>query len=194
MKKIILSLTVFLLIGITYSSFGQSENYLKNRIILEGTYIRNLGDFSNTWDNATGAYLTYGIAFPEHNFLMFRIGFLSNSLNNNLKDSVNYNDATLTIVPLEIGGRYYFTNTRFMPFVQFINGLNLVFENTDLSGEPEERTLVKYAWQVGFGLAINLLSNLNFDASVNYQSNFYETDAMNTGFEYAFGIGYALGD
>ena len=193
MKKIILSLTVFLLIGTTYSSFGQSENYLKNRIILEGTYIRNLGNFSSTWDNAAGGYLTYGMAFPEHNLLMFRIGFLSNSLNNNLADSADYNEASLTIMPIEIGGRYYFTNTRFMPFVQFINGINLVFQNADLDGQPNEKTLVKYAWQVGFGLTINLLGNLNVDASVNYQSNFYETDAMNTGFEYAFGIGYALG-
>ena len=80
-----------------------------------------------------------------------------------------------------------------MPFVQFINGINLVFQNADLDGQPNEKTLVKYAWQVGFGLTINLLGNLNVDASVNYQSNFYETDAMNTGFEYAFGIGYALG-
>jgi len=54
--------------------------------------------------------------------------------------------------------------------------------------------MVKYAWQVGIGVTVNLMSSLNLDIGVNYQSNFYQHDAMNTGFEYAFGIGYALGN
>jgi opacity protein-like surface antigen len=54
--------------------------------------------------------------------------------------------------------------------------------------------MVKYAWQVGFGVTVNLIDNLSVDVGVNYQSNFYETEAMNTGFEYAFRIGYTLGN
>lgn len=194
MKKLFLVLLPIILVGGSiHTGFAQSENYLKSRIMVEGLYLRNLGNFSDTWSNATGGYVTYGMAFPDHNLLMFKIGLINNQLQKNLKDSVNYQDAYLTIVPIEIGGRYYFTNSRFMAFVQFINGLNLVFQNTDLDGEPDEKTLVKYAWQVGFGITINMLRNLNLDLSVNYQSNFYETDAMNTGFEYTLGIGYHLG-
>jgi len=188
MKKILQMILTSLLIGSALNIFAQSDQYLKNRIIVEGLYIRNLGHFSEVWANAAGGYIGYGIAFPDHNLLMMRTGFISNTL----KDGVNYQDASSTIIPLEIGGRYYFVDHRFMPFVQFMNGLNIVFENTNLEGEKEDKTLVKYAWQVGFGLTVNLLSNLNLDIGVNYQSNFYKTEAMNTGFKYVFGIGFAL--
>jgi hypothetical protein len=156
--------------------------------MVEGLYIRNLGPFSEVWSNAAGGYIGYGIAFPDHNLLMLRTGFISNSL----KDGVNYQDASSTIIPLEIGGRYYFVDNRFMPFVQFMNGLNLIFENTSLEGEKSDKTLLKYAWNVGFGITVNLISNLNLDVGVNYQSNFYKTEAMNTGFKYTAGIGFAL--
>ena len=190
MKKINLIVMVIIIAGTFSQSFAQSESYLKNRIILEGLYLRNLGNFGDVWANASGGYISYGIAFPEHNYLMFRVGYI----NNKLKDGVEYNDASLSIVPLEIGGRYYFTDTRFMPFVQFINGLNIISENTNLEGEMKDETLVKYAWQVGLGLTINIVSFLSLDVGVNYQSNFYEAEAMNTGFEYAAGIGIAVGN
>lgn len=190
MKKIFLIVTILILSSSAFSICAQSEKYLKNRIILEGFYIRNLGHFSEVWENAAGGYVGYGIAFPDHNLLMLRTGYIKN----NLKDGVDYQEASSTIIPLEIGGRYYFVDHRFMPFVLFMNGLNIVIENTNLEGIKEDRTLVKYAWIVGFGLTINLISNLNLDIGVNYQSSFYTTEAMNTGFKYVAGIGFAVGN
>ncbi len=190
MKKIFLIIAILLFTGPIFNVIAQSEKYLKNRIIVEGFYIRNLGNFSEVWANASGGYIGYGIAFPDHNLLMIRTGVI----NNNLENGVNYQDASSLIIPLEIGGRYYFVDDRFMPFIQFMNGLNIVFENTNLEGEKEDKTLVKYAWQVGFGLTINLISSLNLDVGVNYQSNFYETEAMNTGFKYVIGFGFAVGN
>ncbi len=190
MRKINLLVIIILVIGAFSYSFAQSDSYLKNKIIVEGFYLRNLGNFSSVWENASGGYISYGIAFPEHNYLMFRVGYI----NNKLRDDVEVNDATLSIVPLEIGGRYYFTDTRFMPFIQFINGLNIVSETINLEGNQEDKTFVKYAWQVGFGLTINIVSFLSLDVSANYQSNFYEPEAMNTGFEYTVGIGFAIGN
>jgi len=188
MKKIILTTLIVLLTSSIFTSFAQSGTYLKDRVLVEGFYTRNLGNFGDVWTNASGGYIGYSIAFPDHNLLMIRTGFISNTIN----DEVNYQDASLTMIPIEIGGRYYFFDDRFMPFFQFMNGLNLVFENTNLEGESEDKTMLKYAWQVGFGLTVNVISNLSLDIGVNYQSNFYQHDAMNTGFEYAFGIGYAL--
>lgn len=188
MKKILLITLILLFSGAVLISFAQSNKYLKNRIMIEGLYLRNLGNFSQVWSNAAGGYIGYGIAFPDHNLLMFRTGFISNKL----KDNVDYGDASSTIIPLEIGGRYYFVDSRFMPFFQFMNGLNIIFENINLEGEKEDKTLVKYAWQVGIGLTINLIENLSVDVGANYQSNFYLTEAMNNGFEYVFGIGFTL--
>ena len=190
MKKINILVIIILAAGSFSLAFSQTDSYLKNRIIVEGLYLRNLGNFSEVWANASGGYVSYGIAFPEHNLLMFRVGYI----NNKLKDGVEITDASLTIVPLEIGGRYYFTDTRFMPFFQFMNGINIVSEDTNLEGEKKEETLVRYAWQVGFGLTFNIVSFLSLDLSANYQSNFYQHDAMNTGFEYTLGIGFEVGN
>jgi len=190
MKKVLLLTMLFLLTGTLLTSFAQSEKYLKNRIMVEGMYIRNLGNFSDVWSKAAGGYISYSIAFPEHSLLMMRTGFISNTL----KDGVEYQDASSAIIPLEIGGRYYFIDSRFMPFFQFMNGINILFENTNLEGEKDDKSLVKYAWQVGFGVTINLIENLNIDVGANYQSNFYQKEAMNTGIEYAVGLGYTIGD
>jgi len=196
MKKIILTLIIILSVGSLFTSFAQSDTYLKNRIFAEGLYIRNIGNFGDVWANASGGYLGYGIAFPDHNYLMMRTGIINNKLKDELstEDSLAYDDAYLTMVPIEIGGRYYFIDHMFMPFVQFMTGLNFVFENEDLVGENEDKNLVKFAWQVGFGFTVNVISNLSIDLGVNYQSNFYDDDAMNTGFEYTIGLGYALGN
>ena len=188
MKKVLLVTLLLLFSGTVFSSFAQTDSYLKNRILVEGLYLRNLGNFSQVWSTAAGGYVGYSIAFPAHNLLMMRTGFISNSL----RDNTEIEDASLTIIPLEIGGRYYFTDSRLMPFFQFINGLNIIFENINLEGEKEDKTLVKYSWQVGVGLTINLTNNFNVDVGANYQSNFYEKEAMNTGFEYVIGLGLAL--
>ena len=196
MKKIILTIIIILSVGSLFTSFAQSDTYLKNRIFVEGLYIRNIGNFGDVWANASGGYLGYGIAFPDHNYLMMRTGIISNKLKDEFstEDSLTYEDAYLTMVPIEIGGRYYFIDHMFMPYVQFMTGLNLVFQNEDYVGENEDENLVKFAWQVGFGFTVNLISNLSIDLGVNYQSNFYDDDAMNTGFEYTIGLGYALGN
>ncbi|MGE5807049.1 MAG: hypothetical protein ACM34O_11440 [Ignavibacteria bacterium] len=188
LRKILLLTAAVILTAAVKDGFAQQEKYLKNRIMIEGFYIRNLGNFAEVWENASGGYIGYSIAFPDHNLLIMRTGFINNSP----KDSTGYEDASLTIIPIELGGRYYFSDDTFMPFVQFMPGLNLVFENMNLEGEKENRTLVKFAWQVGFGLTFNITRIFNFDIGVNYQSNFYQHDAMNTGFEYAIGFGASL--
>nr|MCU0407197.1 hypothetical protein [Ignavibacteriaceae bacterium] len=50
--------------------------------------IRNIGNFGSVWSNASGGYLGYGIAFPDHNYLMMRAGYI----NNKLKDNPNTQD------------------------------------------------------------------------------------------------------
>ena len=91
MKKINILIVIILTAGAFSQIFAQSDSYLKNRIMVEGMYLRNLGNFSDVWANASGGYIRYGIAFPAHNYLMFRAGYI----NNKLKDGVEYNDASL---------------------------------------------------------------------------------------------------
>ena len=80
MKKIFLSIIIVTIAGTIYTGYAQSETYLKNRILVEGFYIRNLGNFGDVWTNASGGYVGYSIAFPDHNLLMMRTGFINNEL------------------------------------------------------------------------------------------------------------------
>jgi hypothetical protein len=172
--------------------------FLSDVIIVQGLYLRSLGNFGEVWANATGGYVGYGMFFAKHNMLNFQVGYL----NYKLKDGLENDGADLTVIPLLIGGRYFFIDARFMPYFTFMNGINIINqtigfhvdeeENIHFDDESGDETLVRYAWQVGFGIMINIVSSLNVDLAVKYNSHFYHTEAMNTGFEYGFGIAWAL--
>jgi len=190
MKTCVRFAAAVLLCGSSVIASAQEQSYLHDRITIDGLYKRNLGNFSSVWSSAVGGYVSYGIAFPEHNLLVVRTGLVKN----NLREGVDYPDASSLFIPLHIGGRYYFITTRLMPFVSFMNGVNLLFENTDLEGDQKSRTLVKYAWEVGLGLTVNLDQTFALDVHAAYQSYFYETDAMMTGFEYTLGLAWNFPD
>ena len=172
--------------------------FLSDVIIVQGLYLRSLGNFGEVWANATGGYVGYGMFFARHNTLNFQVGYLHYKL----KDGLENDAADLSVIPLLIGGRYFFIDARFMPYITFMNGINIISqtigfhvdeeENIHFDDESGDETLVRYAWQVGFGIMINIVSSLNVDLAVKYNSHFYHTEAMNTGFEYGFGIAWAL--
>ena len=188
MKKNIAVITIIFTIVFLCNGYAQKGRHLNNRIMVEGFYTRNLGSFGEIWSNSVGGYVGYGLAFPDHNLLIIRTGFISNNLNEEIK----YANASSVIIPLELGGRYYFLFDGIQPFIQFINGLNLIFENTNLEGVAGNKTFLKYCWQVGLGVTVYLNNQFGIDIGVNYQSNFYQTNAMNTGFEYVLGLSFSM--
>ena len=117
---------------------------------------------------------------------MFRTGYLTSAL----ADSVAYPDAKLDVIPLHVGGRYYFLTDRVMPFAAFMTGMNVIFENTGLDGEQVERTHAKFAWEFGVGATVNVVGGIAIDASASYNSNFYTHEAMATGFAYTVGLAW----
>ncbi len=181
--------------------------YLSDVIIVQGLYLRSLGNFGEVWANATGGYVGYGMFFAKHNMLNFQVGYLDYKLQDGL-DSVN---ASFTVIPLLIGGKYFFSDSRFMPYFSFMNGINiisqtiafhveeifdeegnLIDEEIHFDESSGDTRLVRYAFQVGLGIMINIVSSLNLDLAVKYNSHFYQHEAMNTGFEYGFGIAWSL--
>ena len=54
------------------AAFVPTESkFLSDQIIVQGLYIRTLGNFNEVWSSATGAYINYGMYFPDHNTLNF---------------------------------------------------------------------------------------------------------------------------
>jgi opacity protein-like surface antigen len=186
MKILSILAVAMLLAGAPADGPAQESGRLTNRLMLDGVYTRHLGEFGDVWASNSGVTVSYGIAFPEHNLLVFRTGYLSSTL----ADSVAYPDAKLDVIPLHVGGRYYFLTDRVMPFAAFMTGMNVIFENTGLEGEKVDRTHAKFAWELGFGATVNVAGNIAIDASASYNSHFYTHEAMATGFAYTVGVAW----
>jgi opacity protein-like surface antigen len=182
--------------------------FLSDQIIVQGLYIRTLGNFNEVWSSGSGVYINYGMFFPDHNTLNFQVGYINYSLRDGLDavlDTMGITDTKFTVIPILVGGKYFFTDSRFMPYFSFMNGINIINETfgfdveVDSTGNESfhfentgDETLVRYAWQVGVGIMVNIISNLNVDLAVMYNSHFYHTESMNTGFEYGFGLVWSL--
>lgn len=181
---------------------SNDSKFLSDQIIVQGLYIRTLGNFNKVWTSGSGGYVSYGMFFPDHNTLNFQIGYIDYKLQEDL-DSLN---GSLYVIPLLIGGKYFFIDSRFMPYFSFMNGINIVNQTISFEVEVDEEgneniliddtlgdeTLVRYAWQVAMGIMINVVGGLNLDLAVKYNAHFYQHEAMNTGFEYGFGLVWSL--
>ncbi|MEJ2195345.1 MAG: hypothetical protein P8X73_10885, partial [Ignavibacteriaceae bacterium] len=96
-----------------------NSKFLSDQLIIQGLYIRTLGNFNEVWSNGTGAYLNYGMYFPDHNTLNFQLGYINYSLRDGLDtelDTLGITDTKLFVIPLLVGGKYFFTDSRFMPY------------------------------------------------------------------------------
>lgn len=194
-KYLIVALISVIFSGLLNQLNAQSEENLSAMIFVEGNYLRNLGTYGTIWPDAKGAYIGYGMHFPDRDILIFKTGYFTHSY----KASEQF-DGSLNIIPFHIGGRYYFFNDQLMPFVQFMNGLSLIFQNMSLNGVKEEKVIARYFWQIGIGGTYSVSNKINLDIGINYNSAFYdnnktlyhEAGAMMTGFEYTIGVGWKI--
>lgn len=190
MKKVLL---IFLLlinfINAQDNSFGikQSEDVsgnFNNMIMVEGVFKRNFGEFGEVWKKAYGFNLGYGFYKAENLLIIINSGLSIFKV----KEGKLYDDSSLLLVPIHLGARYTFKLNNIIPYFLFTNGINLIFQNTDLEGKRNNKTLVKYHWQVGMGTMAMLTRNLGLDFNLNYINSFYKLEAMMTGIEYRFGF------
>jgi len=185
---------------------SNDSKFLSDQIIVQGLYIRTLGNFNEVWTSGTGGYVSYGMFFPDHNTLNFQIGYIDYKLQEGIDSQERLVDPSLYVIPLLIGGKYFFVDSRFMPYISFMNGINIVNQTVSIEVEEDadgnenihidnttgDETLVRYAWQVAFGIMINIVDGLNLDLAAKYNAHFYHTESMNTGFEYGFGLVWSL--
>ncbi|MDQ3020315.1 MAG: hypothetical protein M3R36_07065 [Bacteroidota bacterium] len=209
--KIFLLILIFAVNGISYSqslntknsSNLNNKNYLNqlnSQVFLSYTYIRNLGQFGETYKYGSGIYLNYGKYFPNSWLAIARVGFINQELRSGV-DSGGYTD--FKIYPVHIGGRFYVYKNVVMPYFSFMNGLNLISTSNYL-GDPKvkDQFLVRYAFQVGFGLDVKFAKSFGVNLNINYNNSFYDAgdlytlepipSSMMTGFEYSAGISYDI--
>ncbi len=155
---------------------------LTDQIIVQGVYLRNLGNLGDLYKDAVGVMVSYGKHFPNSFLLVGTTGFM----NHNLR--VDTTQAIFQTVPLYVGGRYYLRNKSIMPYFSFMNGLNIIQQDKNTDLEPDRQTLFRYFMQVGFGLDFKISNPIIFNINMNYNNAFYNPYYMLTGFQYAAGI------
>lgn len=164
------------------------EENLSDFVMLEGVYHRNLGEFGQIYNKGNGLYLNYGKHFNNTYLVVFKTGYTDyKSRDGALEDSSAFNT-----VPIQIGGRYYFMSSRFMPYISFVNGFNIISQERNIHGISDSQTLLRYMWQLGMGVSVKVIKEFSIDLSAKYNNNFYEPEAMMTSFEYSGGLTVSL--
>ena len=201
MKKIIILIQLFT-VNIL---FAQSSNFINERqnqeknhwqsslsdmIMVEGSYYRNLGNFGQVYNKATGLYLNYAKHFNNSYQLILKTGYTDF----NVREESQSDSTSFKSIPVQIGGRYYVLPDRVMPYFSFMNGVNIISKDKDIDGDNNEETLIRYMWQVGFGVAVKVVKEVNIDICAKYNNNFYNPDAMMTSFEYSAGLSFNFGN
>lgn len=201
------SLTAVLICISATAAFAQSLPYIRlnetdkkatvgklsDQVSVSYDYIHNLGNFGDTYEPGTGVMFNYGFHIPESYLVVLRTGFYSHKL----RDGADTGFASFKVIPLHVGGRYYLGRNVFMPYFSFMNGINFFMNSESVNGKEDE-SLIRYAFQLGFGFDVRFSRNFGINLNINYNNSFYDAgdiyagqeSAMTTGFEYAGGLTY----
>jgi len=184
-----------LLAQVPAADFTQ-ESYVS----IKGAGINSIGHFSEAWESGSAFYISYGNVYASHWSLIFQTGYI------NFKENSEYNfissDPKFTIIPLQVGGRYYILLDWIRPFLSAMNGINIITQEYSaariVDGSAtiitEDETLWKYNFQIGFGLAVKIISNLELEGVFHYNSHILQADVPYniTGVEFGVGLNWEL--
>ena len=198
MKKI---LYISILVMASVSLFAQTDKS-ESLISIKGSTINNIGEIKEIWETGSAIYISYeNISFTNQFSYMFQTGYMQ------FKENQNYepqgSDESFNIIPLQVGGRYYILINSIRPFLMAMSGVNIIKSNYPIyrintSGEKvialNSGTNVKINFQIGLGLAVKLVSNLQIEIFGNYNSHILEApEHFNvTGFELGIGFNWRL--
>jgi hypothetical protein len=160
-------------------------------ITVQGAAINSIGEFKEAWDKGSAFYVGYGMLDSDNWALMFETGYISFQHN----EEEHYSgDPKFTIVPLAIGGRYYFVTDIFRPFLLAMGGINFISQNYTLDEETVEESSTQLHFQVGVGLGILLFNKLEIEGQAKYNCHVLEPSLPYnvTGLEYGFALNWHL--
>ncbi len=200
MKK---ALPLFLFIILACASLTAQNKF---GIGVEGTYISPTGDFSDVYNSGFGgsASLTYNVS--DNIQLSLSAGYSQLSFNNDhfnqmLRDfyssygttpTVNVN-SNLKIIPVMLGGKYFFTNTAFKPYAALDLGVHIVSasaSSVQVNGQTinavASQSKAATAWGVGAGFMYQVARGISIDVNGKINGNNLETgtnfSASSTGY------------
>jgi hypothetical protein len=116
-------------------------------------------------------------------------------INFQMNDEMNYgDDPSFSIIPMAVGVRYYIATERFRPFLLGMTGANIVSQNYTQGNETVDKSSVHIHFQIGMGLGILLVRQLEIEGQAKYNSHILEpSQAYNiVGLEYGIALNWHL--
>lgn len=199
MKKFLI--LVFIYTISSSAIFAQAEDQcgsLETFVSVKGTAISSIGHFKDAWEKGTAFYVSYGKVYSSHWSLIFQTGY------NSFKENPEYafqGNAKFSIIPLQIGGRYYILLDRVRPFVLAMSGINIVKQKFDtyvqdehISIDKVDKTTAHVNFQIGVGLGIKIIDQLELEFLGKYNSHMLEPSVPYnaTGLEFGAGINWVF--
>lgn len=165
----------------------QTESF----VTVQGISFSTIGHFNDAWKDGSGGYIGYGNIYSNHWALLFHTGYISFNPN----EEMNYTgDASFSILPLMVGTRYYLALDTFRPFLLANGGINIVSQKYALDDETVDKTSSHVHFQVGAGISIRVISNLEIELQGKYNSHLLEPSVPYniTGLEYGIALNWVL--
>jgi len=104
-------------------------------------------------------------------------------------------DPKFTVIPLQVGGRYYFLLESFRPYLLAMSGFNIISQKYSYEGATIDTTSSHLNFQIGLGIDVMIISQLGLDIHAMYNSHLFDFNAAYnlTGLEYGVGIKWKFG-
>jgi opacity protein-like surface antigen len=153
--------------------------------------VNSIGHFKENWDSGTAVYIGHGSISDNNWALMLHTGYISLEPN----PAGNYSsDSKITIIPLMVGARYYILRQNFRPFVLANSGVNIIIEKSTLDEVPVDITKVRTHFQVGAGMSLQVVRQIEIEVAAKYNSHLLEPSIPYnfTGVEYGIALNWLL--
>jgi len=192
MKNVIFLILCLLPVGSLQAQPANDADLTSQSFIsIQVATINSMGEFKESFDKGSAFYAGYGVLYSNQWAFILETGYITFQANEEMEFS---GDPTFTMIPLAIGGRYYFVTDRFRPFLLAMSGLNIVTQKYELHEENVDNTELKLHFQVGIGLGILLFSQLEIEGQAKYNCHILEANLPYnaTGMEFGIALNWHL--
>ncbi|RJP66537.1 MAG: hypothetical protein C4539_11235 [Ignavibacteriales bacterium] len=175
MKKVVYTFMAIVLSGIILSAqtkFGVGVN---------GMYLSPTGDFGDLYKSGFGGIASVTYNLTDNIQLGVNAGYASVSFNNDhfnemlnefgINEKVDI-DSKLSIIPVLLGAKYFFTSSSFKPYAALDLGMHLVSveaSSVTVEGQKFDATAKESkataGWGIGLGFLAQLAPKINLDVN-----------------------------
>lgn len=168
-----LTVIFLFIILLSVSSFAQNQAGIE----VKGGAFLPQGDMGDMYKTGFGGTAGITYALSERFQLSGSAGYISFSFDNSIFDGTPIEgtevDATLNLIPIMAGARYFFSSSDFKPYANINLGLHIFsFSGDDTNVENESET--KTGWAIGVGFLIKAGNKMHVDINAGFNGTALE--------------------